>query len=580
MRARSLLLLASLGVLGCSGGSAQSSPKGGTGTTAASSGTTGSGCAGGGGGHGGAGPTGEIAPSVQRYEYAFDLTTSQGRSQVDLDVAAPGGNCTALDYALATVTGVGWNGAPATSDSIASQKLDVCGPGVGAGTLPVTAQMTVVPGTYWDLDVGYSQKKDLAGGTFTYLLSWIGGCDRFGPCDADPSTLAQFHIEVTHDPSDVVLCPGTLTPGSTVTTCDLSGTLAPTYSAFGLASDPLWVRTPFLTAANVDVVLYEVPGGQIGATIETSSASAYVEWITGLLGPYPYGGELRYAGGPTVWLGFEHPGNIVLNESLPTLETAYANPTMHTFMHEMVHMWAGNRTTLLSAEDFVWKEASAEYLSYVFEDEQRPPAEAASSLSYWESVSLQSAFYPRPTDNPPPPVQEFFGDVYGPGPMTLYVQLETMLGRPVVLAGIQSFLAQPGAKSADDLRLALEAASGKSLSTYFDTWVFGSGKPEWPTLSVATTQAGDQVTVTVTQDNASGKIFGCEVEVEVQGATANTTALVDFGLAPTSTTAQTMVTLAQPVTGTVLEPRHRLIHWDGQPAPHARPREKRRVWIL
>ena len=108
----------------------------------------------------------------------------------------------------------------------------------------------------------------------------------------------------------MVLCPGTLTPGDTVTSCDLSGTLAPTYSGFGFASDPLWKRKAFTTAAGIDVAIFEVPGGAIADTLEKASVDAYLTWITGLLGPFPYGKELRLAGGPTKWLGFEHPANI------------------------------------------------------------------------------------------------------------------------------------------------------------------------------------------------------------------------------------------------------------------------------
>ncbi len=250
----------------------------------------------------------------------------------------------------------------------------------------------------------------------------------------------------------MVLCPGALTAGDTVTSCDLAGTLAPTYSAFGFAADPMWKRSPFTTAAGIDVVLYEVPGGMIGQTLEKASVDAYLTWITGLLGPFPYGKELRLAGGPTAWLGFEHPANIVLQEDLPNLAQAYADATMHVFMHETAHQWAGDRSTIATSSDFAWKEATAEYLAYVFEDEQRPPIEAAASLEYWAGISLQSTYYPRPTDDPPPAVQDFYGDVYGPGPMVFYVQLESLLGRKAVLDGIKLFLATPGARSVADLR--------------------------------------------------------------------------------------------------------------------------------
>ena len=562
------------------GGAATGTGGAGVGGSATSTGSTGEGGSGGEGGS--APPVGPINGLVKRYDYAFDLATRHAKSQLTIDVAAPGGDCFQISSELATVTNATWNGAPAKSAAVANKKLDACGEGVAASApLVIGAEVDVPVKKFFNLDVGFNnKKKDMAGGDFTYLVSWVGGCDRFGPCDDDPSRLASFHFDVTHPAGTVVLCPGVLTAGDTVTSCDLSGTLAPTYSAFGFAADPLWKRAPFTTAAGIDVVLYEVPGGMIGQTLEKGSVDAYLTWITGLLGPFPYGKELRLAGGPTAWLGFEHPANILLQEDLPNLSQAYADATMHVFMHETAHQWAGDRSTIATSSDFAWKEATAEYLAYVFEDEQRPPIEAASSLEYWAGISLQSTYYPRPTDDPPPAVQDFYGDVYGPGPMVFYVQLESLLGRKAVLDGIKLFLATPGARSVADLEKALEASSGQDLKPYFDVWAFGKGKPEWPTLAVSAAQVGSAVTVTVTQENASQKLYGCKVEVEVVGATQSVTAVVDFGVAPASAVATATVTLAEPVVSTKLEPRNRLIARLSTGGAPAQAEPLRPVWPL
>jgi aminopeptidase N len=521
---------------------------------------------------------GPITGSVSRYTVAFDLASGKAHADLDVAVAAPGGNCFSVGDRGAS-TNVAWDMAPAASATFMNGLLDACGTGVsGPGMLTLGADTVVPIKTYYSLDVGYSHKQDQDGGQFSYLVSWVAGCDRFGPCDADPSRLAEFHYDVTHASGTTVLCPGVLTPGDTVTHCDLSGTLAPTYSAFGLAADPLWTRTPFTSVAGLDLVFYETPSGQIAKSLDATSVGAYITWITGLLGPFPYGSEIRYAGAPTVWLGFEHPANIVLYEKLSTVTGAYLNPPMHVLMHETAHQWSGDRATIATALDFVWKEATVEYLSYVFEDEHRPPAEPAATLAYWKAISLQAGYHPRPTDTPAPAVQSFYGDVYGAGPMTLYVQLEDLLGRSVVLAAIQAFLANPGARAVTDLQKALEKSSGQDLSAYFSAWVFGAGKPEWPTFAVSTMQVGNQVTVTLTQKNPSNTLYGCKVLVEVDGATSKATATVDFGIAPTNATATATVTLAEPVTGTVVDPGHRVISRAVKgPEPPAPPIK---VWIL
>ncbi|NUQ78605.1 MAG: hypothetical protein HUU21_34180, partial [Polyangiaceae bacterium] len=542
--------------------------------------------AGGMGGMGGAGgvdfppPSGLITAPIRRYDYAFDMDSRAARSRLTLDVPEPGGDCFNVSCLLAPVEEPAWNSSPPSSVTLESQTLSLCGAGVpGGSSLEIAASGTVPQKTFLGMDVGFSRIKNLAGGDFSYLLSWVGGCDRFGPCDDHPSQLAEFHFEVTHASGDIVLCPGRLTPGDTLTRCDIDGTLAPTYSAFAIASDPLWKASPFGVAAGVHIVFYEVPGGTIASSLDKDSVLDFMAWITGLLGPYPYGDELRIAGAPTYWLGFEHPANIILLETISTLMTPYQDTALHVLMHEIIHQWAGDRTTLATAEDFVWKEATAEYLAYVFEDEKRPPGEAAKSLAYWDQISQNASYYPRPTDSPPPAVHTFYGDVYGPGPMILYVQLETMLGRPAVLAGIQDFLSQPGAKSVADLRTSLEKASGSDLGPYFDAWVFGSGAPERPTFAVEIGQVGDEVTVTLTQQNPSNKIYGCAVEVEVHGAASSGRALVNFGLAPSSPVASAKVTLAEAVTGHTLDPDHRVLGVEAGAIPAA-PQIKPKVWLF
>lgn len=570
------LLLGSILTLGCSSDPEPASTSAGTGGTGHSDAVSS-----GAGGSGGAGPEGLINGKVKRYDYAFDLTAAMARSTLSIDVSPPGGDCFAVNCGLGLVDAPEWNSAPAASTLLDLGVLTLCGEGVpGGAPLSLAAGGTIKQKTFISgLDIGFTRRKDKAGGQFSYLLSWVGGCDHFGPCDDDPAELAEFHFEVTHPSGSVVLCPGALTKGDTLTKCDVAGTLAPTYSAFAIASDPLWARSDFGSAAGVNLAFYEVPTGTIASSLDKPSVLEFMTWITDLLGPFPYGSELRVAGGPTAWLGFEHPANIILQEDLPDVSGAYADPTMHVLMHEIVHQWAGDRTTLAATADFVWKEATAEYLSYVFEDEKRPPGEAAATLAYWDSISAQSLHYPRPTDDPTPAVEAFYGDVYGPGPLILYVQLESMVGRAAVLAGVKAFLSSPGAKGVNELQAALSMASGKDLAPYFNAWVFGEGAPEWPSFSVELSQQAGEVTVTLTQQNASGSLYGCAVEVEVHGASTSARALVDFGVDPKSAKATATIPLAEPLVDYTLDPDHRLIDKDITVKPLA-PAPKKHVWIF
>lgn len=515
--------------------------------------------------------TGRIDGTVKSYAYAFDLATTKATAKLTVDVPLPGGDCFDVSCRTTDAQNVTWGGAAPASSTFESGQLAVCGAPMATGAIEIAADIPSIPTlTHFGLDVGFSRKTDLADGEFTYLLSWVGGCDLFGPCDPNPSRLSELHFEITHPEGTTVLCPGKLTPGATSTKCDIAGTLAPTYSGFGIAADAKWKKSAYTSAAGVDVVMYEVPGGKIAANTDKASFGEFLTWATTLLGPMPYGDELRFAGAPTAWLGFEHPANVILNEDLGDRGTGGANSAQHVMMHETIHQWSGDRTTIASSSDFVWKEAIAEYLTYVFEDEHRPPAEAAATRAYWDSIAVNVDHRPRPTDDPA--VQDFYGDVYGSGPMVLFLQLEPLLGRAAVLSGIKAFLAQPGARSVDDLRVELGKAASKDLGKYFDAWVVGPGAPEWPRFDVTTQQAGDQLTVTVTQNNPSGTIYGCKLEVAIAGKRAT----VDFGLAPTQKTASTTLTFTGTPSPITIDPDHRVVNRTGAGfAPPTKPK----VWI-
>ncbi len=511
--------------------------------------------------------------TVEHYGYRFDLQSGAARSEVRLR-SAEAGNCFALRSELPAES-VTLGGVAASEVQLSDGSLRACGPFVDAGETTVFgADATVLEKTFLGLDVGFSRKTSMAGGTFSYLLSWVGGCEHFGPCDSHPGRLALFDFEITHPQGTTVLCPGTLAPGGTSTSCSLSATLAPTYSAFAIAADTSWVRQPFTQAAGVDIVFYEAPQGQLAASLDAGAVGAFMDWITALLGPYPYGKEMRVAGAPTAWLGFEHPANIVLRQNLPALNTSYGDTTMHVLMHEIIHQWAGDQTTLANTADFVWKEATCEYLAYVFEDTQGPPGHADATRAYWHAIAPSAKYHPRPTDEPTPPVEQFYGDTYGPGPMVLYLQLEPLIGRDKVLEGISSFLAEPGVRGVADLREALELASGEDLAAYFDAWVFGSGEPSWPSFSVTTLQMADEVTVTVEQTGS--ELFGCAIEVDVTSANETVTALVNFGASPMSATAQTTVSLNGAVTAATLDPRKRVIRQSKAATKGPPPK----VWIF
>jgi aminopeptidase N len=247
---------------------------------------------------------------------------------------------------------------------------------------------------------------------------------------------------------------------------------------------------------------------------------------------------------PTYWSGFEHPGNIVLDDVLATAPSSYANPVAHVLDHEIAHQWAGDETTLADTYDFVWKEAMAEYLAYVYEDSVDPVV-ALKTGTYWKLASNGSRFHPVPLEKPA--LFEYYGDVYGPGPMILFRQVEALSSRAQVIDALKSVLGSPRALSVDELIAALEAKTGLDLDGYVNAWVKGTGAPAWPRATVTFTAPS---TLRVVQTAATTK--RCKFSVALTDGTNRMIVPVDTFRNGTDQTLT--VTPGFTVTATELDP--------------------------
>jgi aminopeptidase N len=362
--------------------------------------------------------------------------------------------------------------------------------------------------------VGFSSRADAQGNPFHYLVSWIGGCERFGPCDARPSTFAKYTFTVAHPANLDVRCSGVVTEVSdTETTCVFDHDGGPTYSTFGIAAYGAWTQTDKGMWGSAKVTLYDRAATNTNAAIDPAYHDGFMKFMESTFGPYPYGNELRVLTAPTYWSGFEHPGNIILDDGLANAPSPYLHPVAHVLDHEIAHQWAGDETTILDTYDFVWKEAMAEYLAYVYEDMADPPA-ALATASAWKQFSNGSAFYPVPMEKPE--LFAYYGDVYGPGPMIFFRQIEVLSSRAQVIDALKSVLGSPRALSVDELLAALEAKTGLDLDAYAAAWIRGTGAPVWPRVAVTFTAPS---TLRVVQTAAATKL--CKFSVALTDGGAN-----------------------------------------------------------
>ena len=463
-------------------------------------------------------PTGPITASITTYDYAFDIDTRAAHARLGLAVTT-GGDCITLPFRAQSPANALLDGQPATA-TVEGEMLKVCGVGVRTGaTTELEADLVIPLATLATSQVGYSITMDGDQNPFYYLVSWVGGCDRFGPCDNRADQFATYHFTVTHPATFKARCPGTITEVSaTETQCMFDHPGGPTYSTFGVAAYPAWMTTDKGSWDGVRVTIYDRASTDIAAAIDPTWHTGFIAWMQAEFGPYPYGDELRVLTAPTYWSGFEHPGNIVLDDGLAhQVQPLYANPTQHVLDHEMAHMWAGDQTTIASTYDFVWKEAMAEYLSYVYEDMQDPTV-ARKTAGAWKRTGQNAQYYPVPEDMPA--LFDYYGDVYGPGPMVLFRQLEVLSSREAVLSGLQSVLGSPRALSVDELVAALEQSTGLDLDSYAAAWIRGSAAPDWPRYDVTFTPdtALGTSTLALDQINEQAEARGCKFHVALQGA--------------------------------------------------------------
>jgi aminopeptidase N len=377
-------------------------------------------------------------------------------------------------------------------------------------------------------DVGYSVSNDRWGNPLYYLVSWVEGCDRFGPCDHRPDRFATYTFTVTHPADVTVRCPGTITLiDATTTKCDFTYAGGPTYSTFGLiGSKDFTVASHDFSGLAVEVFDHAQSG--IDARIDDAFHGGFIDFMRGHFGAFPYGNDLRILTAPTYWAGFEHPGNIVLSDGLgplpPPTGIHYKDPLAHILNHEITHQWAGDQTTIATTYDFVWKESMAEYLSYCYEEDTDPGA-ALMTRQVWKAGANGAAFYLVPEDDPLPELIEYYGDVYGPGPLILFKQVEMLSSRAQVLTALESVLGSERALSVAEVEAALESSTGLDLTAYFAAWAHGAGAPVWP--RIAASYDAVAMTLTVAQTNQTAGVKPCKFAVELRGATADERLRVD-----------------------------------------------------
>jgi aminopeptidase N len=150
--------------------------------------------------------------------------------------------------------------------------------------------------------------------------------------------------------------------------------------------------------------------------------------------------------------------------------------------HELVHQWFGNLVTPRFWTDIWLNEGFAAYLAAVFQEHHSGPDAFALQMDAMKEAYLAEAKrYRRPLvwNRWEEPIQMFDAHSYRKGAWVVHM-LRHEFGDQTFFEGLGRYLKRHMFESVEteDLRAALEQATGRNLASFFDQWVYSAGHPE------------------------------------------------------------------------------------------------------
>lgn len=408
------------------------------------------------------------------------------------------------------------------------------------GKLEVTLPAPATPGTRLTLTVDYHGKpkdgliltKDKDGKPSAVGDNWPNRVHHWIPTFDHPSAKATITFNITAPAREEVVANGRLDHVETAANGQRTWTFSegvpiPPYcmiiavGQFARVEPAQSSVTPvsyYVTQSEKDLALKGfVP------TIPT------LEFFTQTIAPYPYE-KLAMIVGATSFGGMENSSAIVFNANLLTrrgqagVSKTYGIPVANVSLiaHEIAHQWFGDSVTESTWADLWLSEGFAVYFGNLFvqrfEGEsvfQTFMNQAAANVFAYEKKKL-TPIHDRETED----LMDLLNALnYQKGAWVLHM-LRSRLGDKAFFRGIRNYYAahKNSTASTEDLRLALERASGRDLRAFFSRWVYDSGHPQYELswqwlrnrelrLELKQVQSGnvfvDPVHVTIT--TASGK---------------------------------------------------------------------------
>ena len=196
--------------------------------------------------------------------------------------------------------------------------------------------------------------------------------------------------------------------------------------------------------------------------------------------------------------------------------------TIDLVSHELAHSWFGDLVTCKNWSNLWLNEGFATYMEAAYREKIFGRADYLRKISddAARAMAFDSVGSPHPLVRPNPPLDDSLFDTttYQKGGAVIHTLRETV-GTENFWKAINNYLNAHKFANAEssDLKKALEEASGKDLTVFFDQWVFKAGFPRM-TIKQSYNPATKHLNLTVTQTQFGANIppvFVLPLEVEI-----------------------------------------------------------------
>ncbi|MEE8487158.1 MAG: M1 family aminopeptidase [Gemmatimonadota bacterium] len=260
-----------------------------------------------------------------------------------------------------------------------------------------------------------------------------------------------------------------------------------------------------------EVSIWALTGSGAYGEQRFTRAADMVDFYTEMFGSYPYE-KLAHVQSSTQFGGMENSSAIFYAMG------SWAEERMSegVIAHETVHQWFGDSVTPARWSHLWVSEGFATYFTAVYMDARDGGGALRQAMEQGRQRILGSDASNRPVVDQRP---DLFGllnsNSYPKGAWILHM-LRTLIGDEAFFGAIRAYYAEHrnGIADTEDVRRAMEQASGRELSRFFEQWAYSPG---FPRLAVTVTPDGDETVITVEQVQSEGwpTFQGTKLELDV-----------------------------------------------------------------